>query len=775
MVVPTASSHRDPQMEYTSNTPPSNTSPSGVDHLSSPYVLELLSERAADITHRRNSGVEDCWRKARTQFAHGDAEKAAGGWEKGTTLDGSITRGYSEPDGDGRSTVSVNITRPYTNAGTARTADLLLPAGERDNWDIRETPISDLEALRPYFAEQPELLQHLPFKLAAKLQQPPEARKRAIAQCRELIKDYLVETDFASKTRKQIKESGLPGTGILYGPFPEDRKVTTDVQQAVELLVSVVPPEEQEARRFELEMKILKRPALELVPVENIYPDKKCGGSIHNGDHVWQVVPDITKSQLRKLRDASGYVTEELDYLLTQEPEGVKEVGGPKKKSFEIWRRTGEVNLTKLASCQEELDQFRGQLGKTNTLDFDEATDCYEWMQLEFINDRLVKVNALATDSQRLPYNFLVWEERTDSPFGIGIPEQIETPQRGLNMAVRAAQDNLGYSVGFGLIYLEGVIEAMDGDDVEYRPYKVYRALRDQLMALAGKEVNPKDAIQTLEFPNYLDKILPWINYWLQMAEQTTGLPLLLQGQKATDSVGVTNALMGSSTTNLRLFVKHWDDDVCKPVINEMYNWVQLYGPPEAQADAVAQPLGSSILVEKELQQQALLQLLQLAPQPVYGLSPKTLAKRQVEGFGFNYDDVKATDEELEQLQAAAEAPEPAVQVAQIRSETDLQIQQMKDTIAEMKLMLEAQLKGESIEQAREAVQTQGLANIAQETIRSEGEQESQVLSAELDPTNPNVGAAPGPVPAVAPPNQPGASRDSAELVTDEELDALGL
>ncbi|MGW8182308.1 MAG: hypothetical protein ACWGQW_26565, partial [bacterium] len=300
-------------------------------------------------------------------------------------------------------------------------------------------------------------------------------------------------------------------------------------------------------------------------------------------------------------------------------------------------------------------------LGKSEE-PFDESCDCFEMLQLEFINDRLVKINAMPTDSNRLPYNFLLWEDATDSPAGIGIPEQIETPQRGLNAAVRAAQDNLGYSVGFGLVYLDGVIESMDGDDNTYRPYKVYRFLRDQLTALAGKEVAPKDAIQTLEFPNYLAEILPWIQYWLQMAEQTTGLPLLLQGQKATDSVGVTNALMGSSTTNLRLFVKHWDDDICKPIITELYNWVQLYGPPKAQADAVAQALGSSILVEKELQQQALLQLLQLAPQPIYGLSPGKLAQRQVEGFGFNYDDVKLTDEERQQLEAAQQQPDPAVQ-----------------------------------------------------------------------------------------------------------------
>jgi hypothetical protein len=237
-------------------------SPSSSSFDPQPYLDELLKERSEDITHRKNAGIEEVWRRARTQYAHGDAEKATSGFEKGRDLDGPISKGYSEPDGDGRSTVSVNITRPYSNAGTARTADLLLPAGERDNWDLRETPISDLEALRPYFEAQPELVAMLPPRLALRLQQPPEVRKLAIAKCRELIKDYLTETDFASKTRKQIKEAGITGTGVLYGPFPEERKLTPDVVYAVELLVSAVPEELRPARRFELEMKVLRRPAL---------------------------------------------------------------------------------------------------------------------------------------------------------------------------------------------------------------------------------------------------------------------------------------------------------------------------------------------------------------------------------------------------------------------------------------------------------------------------------------------------------------------------------
>ena len=63
-----------------------------------PYLDELLKERSDDITHRRNAGIEEVWRRARTQYAHGDAEKATSGFEKGRDLDGPISKGYTEPE-----------------------------------------------------------------------------------------------------------------------------------------------------------------------------------------------------------------------------------------------------------------------------------------------------------------------------------------------------------------------------------------------------------------------------------------------------------------------------------------------------------------------------------------------------------------------------------------------------------------------------------------------------------------------------------------------------
>lgn len=725
------------------------------------YLDGFLKERGKAITDRKSSGIEDVWSAARVQYHHGTSEPVVSK-TKSRNLDDPIYTNYQEHSEQERSTVSVNITRPYTNAGTARPMDVMLPAGERDTWDLRETPVSDTALLQPYFENRPDLLEQVSPSLHFLLTQPEEERKERIVRCKQTVKDYLTEAGFSAILRKIIRESGITGTGVLHGLFAQDRKVSPDVEQAVKVLIGDASVESQSLMQFQLGMQLLVRPGQEQIPVENCYPDSQCGTDIQKGRFFWQVVPDLSARKLRELRASKDYFAEAIDQVLEEGPKPVTETGETKKKSYEIWRRTGEVNITKLMGNDDLVNQVAHFVGKKPDMLGD-----WEFLQLEFINEVLVKINALPTNSGKFPYLFLKWEERVDSPFGIGIPEQLETPQRGLNAAVRAAADNLAWSVGPGMLHWAGLIEPEDGN-FKHHPYKVYKVAVDHLQVLTGKEMDPKKALQFLEFPNYLGDILPWINYWLQMAETTSGLPLLLQGQKASDSVGVTNALMSASTTNLRLFIKHADDDVIRPIIQENYAWTQLYGPENLKTDAVAYALGSSILVERELQQQAIIQTLDRAVQPIFGLSPSQLARRFVESFGLNYDDVKMTEEEKAQLEAAEQAPDVKVQVAELEGRVDIQVEEMRRQTAEMKAMLDAQLRGLSIDQAREAVETQGLANITQEVVKQEGSEalKGKVGSERLAEAG-GEGSLGAPTVAVAKPIE--------SEVTDEDLELLGI
>ena len=361
-------------------------------------------------------------------------------------------------------------------------------------------------------------------------------------------------------------------------------------------------------------------------------------------------------------------------------------------------------------------------------------------------------------ESKTFPYRMLLWESREDSWDGVGIPERIETPQRGLNAAVRSLMDNMGYSVGPQVLEVEGLIEPAEGDDYKMRPYKKWRVAAN-LPGVGGLD-DPTKALTFLEFPNYLNEIMPVIQYWLKMAEDTTGLPLLLQGQSQQEAVGVNQQLMNNSTTNLRLIVKNWDDKVCRPLIQDFYEWCQLYGPEEARGDATAVAIGSSTLLVKELQMQAMMQLGDRVLQPVYGISPKKWINSFLEGFQIDPAQLALSPEEQAQLEQAANAPDPKLVVAQVQAQVQLAVAEMQKASADLKMALDAQFKNLSIEQARDAVETQAAANITQEAMR----QQAAVQQ-------PKDGAKPPSIPKPAAPRP----EPMPEMSVDDALAALGL
>jgi len=152
-----------------------------------------------------------------------------------------------------------------------------------------------------------------------------------------------------------------------------------------------------------------------------------------------------------------------------------------------------------------------------------------------------------------------------------------------------------------------------------------------------------------------------------------------------------------------------------------MYQWVQDYGPEEAKGDAVANPLGSSTLVVRDLQQQMLIQLLDRVVQPVYGKSPQKFIDAILEGSQLDPANFELGEEERARLEAAANEPDPKLQVEQLRGETARAIEQMRDARERLEMMLDYQAKGESLASAQEIVDTQVSGSIVQEEQRQEG------------------------------------------------------
>lgn len=697
-------------------------------NLLSSFSTSMSKERDDAIKARKQSGLDEIWQKAREQYQGIDEVNRKRSYSQSHNLNDPITTTMGQVGREKRSTVFVNITRPYTNAGVAHPTDVVLPTEGKLNWGLRNTPVSEIALLTSFILEHPEVMAALPEELQARLQLTEEEREGAIQEAKLIIKDWLIESKWNSHTRKQVAEAGKVGSGVIKGPFPKKRKLSPEVEGIIlNIPLSIPDPGLAQMLQEQLKSRILYQPVVECIPVENCYPDMpSCGDDIQNGRFFWEEIPNVSKTELHELAGDETYFPNQIAQCLDEDPKPCNAKGestDKKKKSYTRWRRTGELDLSQL-----DKEQFEG----TAPI----------WAEVEIINDRVVKVNKSPLDSKKFPYRILNWEPRQDSWAGIGIPEQIETPQRGLNASVRAGNDNLGWSVGFQVVLGKG-LEAVQGSNDEIEQYKMWRDVTDALTSLTGKERKATDAIGTIEFPNHLGEILPWINFWLQMAESTTGLSLLMQGQKATDSVGVSQMMMNSATTNLRLFIKHWDDDVCAPIVQAMYDWVQQYGPESARGDAVAQALGSSVLIVRDLQQQALIQLLDRFVQPVYGKSPKKGMDLFLESLQFDPRQLDLDPEEEQQLQEAAAEPDPKVQVEQISSDTDKQIAQLRDETERLKLMLDAQMKGLSLEQAEEAVNTQMAGNLALESLKQDGKAEEAKVKEGATPAVPAPEAEP--------------------------------
>jgi hypothetical protein len=647
--------------------------------------LEALIATLCDERKRAISGRKDLdyiWQSARNQYKGVDAlNHPADKYEKGETLNSSITPIRPQIDSK-RSTVLVNITRPYTNAGTARVADILLPTGKMP-FQFKSTPVSDLQTVVGILSKYPDILQQIPMMLpeVARKIQDPESASNAILVAETIIKDWLKESDWAGVVRRQLIEAGLVGTGIIKGPFPKERPISSDTRKILEFIPFSTDEATAEMLVKELETMLFYTPRIECIKVENCYPDPDCGTDIQNGKFFFEKIPEVTRRHLKDLTKDPNYNAEAIKLALEEGPQDdAFNKKKDSKKPYSLWIRTGSVDWK--------------DKNEEHMLGFCVIT---------MLNDRIIKCSPCPLETERFPYHVLCWEPRDNSWAGIGIPEQMETPQRGLTASVRALMDNMGYSVGPQVLEMDGLIEPIDGEDNELRPYKRWR-VKSGLPGIDAM-TEAKNAMAFLEFPNYLNDIMPVIQYWLKMAENTTGLSLLLQGQAVTEAVGVSQQLMNNSTTNLRLIVKEWDDKTCKPLLSNFYEWVQLYGPEEAQGDAVVEPLGSTTLIVKELQQQALLQISQQVLQPVYGISPRKWMQIYLEGFQIDIETLALTDEERERLEAAEQQPDPRVAAAEIEAQAEVYKADLRKEVDTLKLALEAQFKELSLQQAHTAAQ----------------------------------------------------------------------
>jgi hypothetical protein len=620
-----------------------------------------------------------------------------------------------------RSTVYIGLTRQKTNAAEARLADILLPTDDR-NWGIQPTPVPTMMAMgrdermagdkdtgQPMV--DPDTMQPLRMKDIARAAMKL-AREKAKAMQTE-IDDQLTECDYNGEMRKVIHNAARLGTGVIKGPIVMSR--TRKAWQ---------PFKDMEGNVIhQLEIVQEMSPASYSIDPRNVWPDPGCGDNIHHGKGMYER-EQLTVRQVRELSKQPGYMKDQLRKVLEE---------GPKKSAtfqelkdddqrdiardvYEKWEYWGEVDYDDLKTAGLKMESEKDELKSISAC-------------VVMINNTVVKVYINPLEDGSLPYDFFVWEKVADSVWGYGIPYLMRAQQKVLNAAWRQMMDNAGVSSGPQIIIKAGAIQPAD---------KQWQLSARKIWFATDDVDDVRKAFTAVEFNSYQAELAAIIKMAMELADQETGVPAITQGEKgaAPDTVGGMQMLMNSANVVLRRLVKQFDDSITRPHIRRYYDFNMMYNEDEeVKGDFTIDARGSSALLVRDIQNQAFLNLLAAGANPVYGvyLDTQKLFEKALQAQHIDPAEVLKSEDELEKLKEAAAQPQqaeqdPALAVAQLRGEIEMQKAQVQNQgdMAELQLrqqiaQQEHELRMTELAMTREIemLKMSNQQNISLETIKA--------------------------------------------------------
>lgn len=696
--------------------------------------LAIAAKRKDAISHRAGSGIETIWTRCEESYAGiDDANRGAGGqmkWEKPTDLNGPVTISRRSASGDEvRSSLYVRLTSRYVDAGTAKLGEILLSIDDQA-FSFEPTPIPELvlakdseeqvvwpdgtpatRHVRPEEMQaqasagigvslptQAPLAPGLPAGAASATpgtSLPPGVPLRVkdlvdehLARAREATKkaerritDQLVECQYRKEMRKVIFDSAKLGVGILKGPFPAHSRAMALTKVTPQADGTVLGPTGQPVFGARLHASLALEVVAKIVPSVarispwNIYPDPACGEDISRGDYLFE--RDLfSPRQLRDLKGLPGYLDAQIEAVLKEGPgrraAGTGADGADEKYRFEVWYYTGTLTRADMMQLNPDACQDRPE--------HEPSVHALVTM----VNDSVIAATVQPLESGTINYHAIPWQRRDGHWAGVGIAEQVDAPQRMVVGAVRAMLTNAGLSAGGQIIIDRGCIAPVDGTWT-LTPRKIWTKQGDASIDDVRK------AFTVVDFPSKVDDLMKIIELGFRLAEESTNIPLITQGQsgKTTpDTYGAAQLQNNNANQLLRDIGYNFDDFITEPVIRLFYEWHLLDPdvPAEEKGDFKINAHGSVALVERAIQDQTIAQMSNLVLQgsKVFGVDPRRWFSEFMKSKRLNPKNFQFTPEEQEKMDRQPAPPDPRIQVAEIKAKTEQADQALDKYIAEL-------------------------------------------------------------------------------------------
>lgn len=626
----------------------------------------IIKKRDEAVKFRSASGIEQEWTEDEDHFEGvDDANRGNSKVLKPNHPSGVLTTKNAKRGT--RSTVFLNITRQYVDSAAASVSEMGNPTDDR-NFEIKAVPSREINKHKDNQTPVPNTTndqgQPVNATVAQFVQQEnANADKKALA-AQNRIDTYLIECQWHAHQRLAVHDAAKIGSGCLKGPVPIIQKHKKSVKGEDGKLGLVIEEETV--------------PASNRISVWNLFPSPDAGDNIHKGSYLCE--RDFANARtLKDMKQLEGYIPEQIDKVLEAGPKkkGGQDDGnkpnpsnGMDTEEYEIWYCYGILG-------REEIEA----MGVIDSLTADEGEepDEHDLKALKKIeelagcpcivtmaNDIAIRATLNPLDSGEYPYDIITWERRDGSPWGRGISRIMRDAQRICNAGLRNLMDNAGYSGGVQIGFKKGSVKPM-GQNADWKLQNVgfWEMTDDEAGGIS-------DVLSFTQIPSVQKELMAIIQFGQKMAEDVTGMPLLIQGQtgSAPDTVGGMQLLNKNSTATRRMIARQIDDDLTEPHIRRYYDWLLMYGQEDEKGDYTIDARGSQALVERDIASQFAIQMVANALQPAFGINPykamsNTLRAEKIDPKTWQYteDEFK----KIQQQQAQAGSQDKSVQVAQIR------------------------------------------------------------------------------------------------------------
>jgi len=622
----------------------------------------LAKQRDEWIAARRTAGIDKRMADDNDQYHNLDATN-----KSSSSMMQNVAQGYAQAPNTTRatrSTLFVGVTRQKTNAAEARLCDIVLPSDD-SNFGVDPTPdprlAKQLEnhapATDPTTGQTPQGPNGQPLKMSDMAQAVQAAAAASAKAMQAEIETQFEACDFYAECRKMIHNAALFGTGVLKGPVVVSRRKKSWKK-------SGLPGGPQV---YQMTFTESKDPASYSVDPRKVWPDPSCGDDVQSGRGIYEF-DEATTKRVRDLAKQPLYIREQLLKVLEAGP-GKGQSARPsdfrvndernigKDDTFAWWTYTGEIDRKALEEA-----------GLPTPKDDLEVAS----MVIEMIDDTVVRAYVNPLEDGSLPYDFFPWEKVSDSVWGYGIPYLMRAQQQVTNAAWRQIMDNAGITSGPQIIVKPGLVQPAD-KKWEITARKIWFATDDTQ--------DVRTAFTTVQFDSRQQELSNILTMSEKLSDQETATPMMMQGEKgsAPETVGGMTMLMNNTNTVLRRLVKQYDDYVTRLHVHRYYDFNMLYSDKEdIKGDFQVLARGSSALLIRDIQHQALNGLMQVATNPVFApmINPKKLFEKALRAQHLDPNDIMRTDQEIQQMEQQAQQnqkPDPRVQAAQIRAQADVQ------------------------------------------------------------------------------------------------------